>query len=227
MAKRLRSSRPEYQKYEFDVDYNTINSQIWKAVRDNVIAGINSLVNVLIPYCEENKLVESVISPDYGSKKCVSTKNWKFFLYKHKHENMKVFMHAQADWTTMYVLVSYPKYDPEDMVGWERDMVDKVKDLKNTFMICVNLTSKYSDDEYCEARQAAVDNILEHIAGTSKSSYYSIMIWNSAAVKRDEEKVEIRQVINTRQMPGELADGWMRDMFELSCDFHYLDQEQD
>lgn len=210
------------QNFYFDIDYNTVDRAIWNVTRSYVLDCMNSLKNVFIPYCKTNKLIESTIDPKYGSKKSKETKNWRFYLYKQKYENMECFVHSNSTFTYLYILISHPKYDIEDMVDWDEKLIEKTKDLKSTFMICVSLYSEFSDDEYTNARKEAVDNILKHIDKCKKENYYSIMLWNSAAVKRDEDKVKISELINTRTNPGKLHDGWKNAIFEVHCDFHYL-----
>ena len=224
MSNRKLSKNPEYNKYEFDISFNNIQARTWIAHREDIFKGLTALKQVFIPYCKEHGLIEETIRHEYDKKeKRRVTKNWDFYLYEHQYKDIECFIHSTSTHTYLYIFVTFPKYDIEDLIDWKEDEIENVKHLKETFFIGVSLYSKYSDDEYMDAREVAVNNVLKHIDKTKNNKYYNVMIWNSVCCPRDEEKVTIKELINTRKNPADLCDGWEKMIFELSCDFHYLD----
>lgn len=212
------------KEYDFDIYYEEIKRKIWEFSRDNIFNAMKALKHVIIPYCKENNYIDNNISSESNHKRRKETKSWDFFIYEQSNEGMTVVAHTSSCHTYLYFLLEHPKYEIEECVGWEEKEIAKIEDLQNTILIVVTLNSKYSDDEYVEARQTAVTNVIEHIAKNRKHRYYNLMLWNSYACKRDESKVEIHERVNTRHFEtGGLKDGWDKILFEISCDLEYLD----
>lgn len=204
------------------VDTQNIAHDYWRANKPLVEKSILFLTTVMIPFCKRHK---HYISNDLGinfkrKDKSKETKNWHFGLYKTKHD-MEVFCHTSGTWIDLFILLNIKEYGKDTMR-----------------IIQVSLSSEYSDDEYTEARKIAVDNLLDRIQSSRKEHYFKkhdlstvsyscLMLWNPYAVKRDEDKVKLKVHIEWVEDYGDLADGWSNRLFDLSCDRHYLEKEED
>lgn len=210
------------EKHTLDIDTQHIKLAIYETVKPQILNSMVYLHKLLIPYCEENKLYQNVIVSKHGDKKVCQTKNWSFFLYEHNYEGMKVFVHDRYAHTELFIMLSHPKYLIHDMLQWEDKLIDKMVGMEHSILMLVSLNCQYSDDEYIAAKQTAVDNILKHIDSKRDKRYYGTMLWNPYCCPHDENKVKIKQTLNTRYETGELNDGWMDTLFDLSCNHHYI-----
>jgi hypothetical protein len=203
---------------DFDVNTNDIQMNYWLQNKELINKSKEFIDNVMIPYCEENNHYVSPKLKSYEDS-TKETKNWNFGLYKTNYDNMKAFCHTTSTHTDLYIVIKHNIHlnsnsTPED--------IEKYEFFNRFDLICVRLSSEFSDDEYRYARGEAIENILKHIDNTKSRLYYGTMIWNTHSVKRDESKVTIKEVLNTRPEFGMLKDGWQRMLFNLSCDKHYL-----
>ena len=203
----------------FEVHTEEISYNYWKANKEMVITGIKFLKEVMVPYCKQqgyyvpkNLDCSEQTNTKIGMKE---TKNWDFGLYKTTHKGMAVFCHTRSTSVDLFILLDIKSYI-----------------RKETKLIQVTLSSKYSDDEYRIARAKAVNNVLDHIASRkielkindncNTLDYRRVMIWNSVSVKRDKEKVHIKTNLQWIDDYGRLSDGWDDCLFDLSCDQFYI-----
>ncbi len=213
-----RNLKARAEKLNFRVNTQDIAHDYWRANKDKVKKAITFLKTVMLPYCKRHgHYISKDLNCHYGDKKNKSkeTKNYWYGLYKTKHD-MEVFCHNSATYIDLFILLPVTDFA-----------------VPKTILLTVTLYSKYSDDEYTEARAEAVKKVLDHIQKGRKVfhhdgfgdhiHYTGVMLWNDAAVKRDKEKVTLNTQIDMTSEYGDLHRNWDELLFFLSCDRHYLD----
>jgi len=199
------------KKKEFDIDPQLIDWEYWQQNKEKVYEGIDYMKSELVPYCKKNKFY---INEDLfrWNSKAKEAKNWEFGLYRNDY-GMTVFCHNYGSSIDVFIMLKMKRMFKE-----------------TTELIMISLHSEYSDDEYTEARKEFLDNALKHIHegrsvldGETIPFSYRNMLWNPASVKRDTEKVVLKEYIDTIRETGELRDGWSNALFNVSCDQFYLD----